>query len=461
MHKRGAWGASVSALVVSLLLAGTAGADGTPQGDITNVEATSAAGASVSFPQDGMVADGCDRTSPFTFPLGSTVVSCATPPSFAVTVVDTTDPVLGLSSTPAAVEATSSAGAAVTFGDATATDFFLQSVGCDHHSGDTFPLGVTTVKCTATDTSGNTTVGTFPVTVVDTKPPIITLPAPIVTQATTSGGEVIAYAVTAVDLVDGPVTASCLPASGSLFPVGVTTVTCNAHDAQNNASPPKTLTVTVTAAPSGSPPPPPTTTSPSPAPFQPPALTKPQRVSAFTTTPGDRRVLVSWKLPAGNSLHVELQRAVGSGTAKKIYTGPALSFVDTHLLNGSRYSYSIVVVDADGNRSDSVSSSATPNARTLVAPPPAARLSSPPGLLWVPVHNASYYNVQLYRNGQKILSIWPGANHVTLRDHWTFNSRAFTLTPGTYRWYVWPGFGAHRDKKYGSLLGNSTFQLTG
>src|SRR5205823_4026469 len=46
-------------------------------------------------------------------------------------------------------------------------------------SGSSFPLGTSTVTCTARDASGNTSTGTFTVTVVDTTPPVITVPAPI------------------------------------------------------------------------------------------------------------------------------------------------------------------------------------------------------------------------------------------------------------------------------------------
>jgi hypothetical protein len=45
--------------------------------------------------------------------------------------------------------------------------------------------------------------------------------------------------------VDGNGTASCLPASGSTFALGNTTVTCNAADAASNAATPTTFTVTV------------------------------------------------------------------------------------------------------------------------------------------------------------------------------------------------------------------------
>ena len=50
----------------------------------------------------------------------------------------------------------------------------LASVGCLPISGSTFSLGVTTVRCTATDLAGNTNSCTFTITVRDTEPPTIT-----------------------------------------------------------------------------------------------------------------------------------------------------------------------------------------------------------------------------------------------------------------------------------------------
>jgi hypothetical protein len=93
--------------------------------------------------------------------------------SFLVIVRDTTPPVLSLPANIIA-EGTSPAGAAVTF-TATATDIVdgTDPVLCDQASGSTFPLGTTTVQCTATDTHNNTAHGSFSVLVRDTTAPQI------------------------------------------------------------------------------------------------------------------------------------------------------------------------------------------------------------------------------------------------------------------------------------------------
>lgn len=157
-------------------------------------------------------------------------------------------------------EAVGPAGAVVNF-SVTATDNIDQDVAiaCIRTdtsaavaSGAIFPLGTTTVECTATDDFGNTATGSFTVTVEDTTAPVITVPANVSTPATDASGAIVVFvAPSASDAVDGAVEVSCVSAptaglvSGSKFPVGVTTITCNAQDSRGNAAAAKSFTVTV------------------------------------------------------------------------------------------------------------------------------------------------------------------------------------------------------------------------
>jgi hypothetical protein len=93
----------------------------------------------------------------------------------------------------------------------------------------------------------------------------------------------------------------------------------------------------------------------------------------------------------------------------------------------------------------------------LFAPRGGARVTKPPLLRWRPVARARYYNVQLFRGKQKVLSVWPTQARLQLRARWKFAGRTRRLTPGAYRWYVWPGFGVPSARNYGKLLGQSTF----
>jgi hypothetical protein len=83
-----------------------------------------------------------------------------------------------------------------------------------------------------------------------------------------------------------------------------------------------------------------------------------------------------------------------------------------------------------------------------------------PLLRWTAVRGASYYNFQLYRGGKKILSIWPTHASVQLKSSWRFDGRRYRLTPGRYRWYVWPGFGPLAADRYGPAIGHYTLVIT-
>jgi hypothetical protein len=80
--------------------------------------------------------------------------------------------------------------------------------------------------------------------IVDTIPPVISVPQDIIMNAADRSGTMVNYAVAAVDIVAGEVNASCDPPSGSPFPVGQTVVNCTATDAAGNTST-KTFTVTI------------------------------------------------------------------------------------------------------------------------------------------------------------------------------------------------------------------------
>jgi hypothetical protein len=116
-------------------------------------------------------------------------------------------------------------------------------------SGNTFPLGDTTVTYTATDAHGNSSATvTQQVTVVDNTPPVVTPPANIVVYLplnSTATSMVVNYPnpATATDNCAGTITFNYSPASGSTFSVGTTTVTVTATDAHNNSA---TATFTVT-----------------------------------------------------------------------------------------------------------------------------------------------------------------------------------------------------------------------
>ncbi|HEX5014287.1 MAG TPA: HYR domain-containing protein, partial [Candidatus Limnocylindrales bacterium] len=128
-------------------------------------------------------------------------------------------------------------GASVPF-VATAADAVDPAPGvlCDPVSGAHFPMGTSTVNCTATDAAGNQSTGSFDVTVGDASGPTLNLPGTLVREATGPSGAAVAYAVSASDAVDPAPVVHCSPSSGSTFVLGSTAVECTATDATGNES---------------------------------------------------------------------------------------------------------------------------------------------------------------------------------------------------------------------------------
>ncbi|HJQ24568.1 MAG TPA: Calx-beta domain-containing protein [Blastocatellia bacterium] len=157
----------------------------------------------------------------------------------------TVDPVAPSINCPAPIILAAAQGqcqAVASFAPTTSDNCALASVVCAPASGTAFPVGTTTVSCTATDTAGNTASCSFVVKVNDTQPPAfaqgcpasINAVAQITCPMTTS--QAVSYQTPAVTDNCAGATVSCVPPSGSVFTVGTTSVSCTATDASGNTA---------------------------------------------------------------------------------------------------------------------------------------------------------------------------------------------------------------------------------
>lgn len=108
------------------------------------------------------------------------------------------------------------------------------SLSCDYADNATFPLGTTTVTCSA----GNAVSGTqcsFTVTVNDGEGPSITCPSDITVAVVDATSTTVSFAVGATDNCGQP-TLRCDHPSGSSFDAGTTSVSCIAEDASGGQS---------------------------------------------------------------------------------------------------------------------------------------------------------------------------------------------------------------------------------
>ena len=181
----------------------------------------------------------------------------------------------------------------------------------------------------------------------------------------------------------------------------------------------------------------------------------PPKVSGVSATTGNGTATLRWTAsPDTASVTVMRTTNLKGSVDSMVYKGDGRSFTDSKLKNGVTYRYTLSAVDAAGNKA-SAGTVAVP--RALLRPAEGAKLSGPPLLAWDKLAGTSYYNVQLFFGGHKVLSVWPLQTSLTLTRTWTYNGLEFKLKKGSYRWYVWPGYGPRKASKYGKLLGGSLF----
>jgi hypothetical protein len=269
---------------------------------------------------------------------------------------------------------------------------------------------------------------------VDTVGPSFTsVPANQTLEQIIAAGTPFPYAVTAADALDPSPDVDCSPAPGSTFPRGTTVVECTATDwAGHTAEETFTVKVANTIAPA--------------------------TVPNFSAKGENGRVRLRWSRPTDwDFVRVVISRAAhGKSNWRRVFrSSTARSFVDRDVTNDRLYDYRAVSVDIAGNTSPRVIRTARPSA--FLAPAWGAELSGPPVLRWAAKSSARYYNVQLWRSNRKILSRWPTRARYALPSTWGFKGSRYTLEPGTYFAYAWPGFGPKSAGRYGKLIGWTKF----
>jgi surface protein with Ig-like domain/HYR domain-containing protein len=236
-----------------------------------------------------------------------------------IDIVDTTAPVISLvGANPLTVECHT------TFSDpgATATDGCTGSVSVTPSgSVDVNVPGTYTITYSATD-GVNSTTATRTVNVVDTTGPDINCPANIVVTLPPNSmatSTVVNYpAVTATDSCSSSVTVNSSPASGSVFPVGTTTVNATASDGSNSSS--CSFTVTVLYNFTG---------------FFPPVSNLP----TFNVVNAGRAIPVKFSLSGYKGLNIFAPNSPGSGQIVCNSSDPAVILQDTVTAGGSSLNY--------------------------------------------------------------------------------------------------------------------------
>ncbi|WP_027005592.1 hypothetical protein [Conexibacter woesei] len=176
-------------------------------------------------------------------------------------------------------------------------------------------------------------------------------------------------------------------------------------------------------------------------------------LTALTATPAANTTMsVTWAT-SPDARTAAVTRDPGGVTLPN--TTPAGNLTDGPLAPSTTYTYTVTLRDAAGNATTATTSATTPPAvaaESTPRPKPKARTTKLPTLRWRARRGAKYYNVQLFRAGHKVLSSWPTKNHYTLHRSWRYRGKTYTLKVGTYRYYIWPGYGPRAAHRYGRLL---------
>jgi hypothetical protein len=76
---------------------------------------------------------------------------------------------------------------------------------------------------------------------------------------------------------------------------------------------------------------------------------------------------------------------------------------------------------------------------TATEPPaPAEPTPVPRRFAWAPVAGADAYRVEFFRGNVRVYVASPKTAQLTVPASWTLGGKRRMLTPGEYRWYVWP-----------------------
>ena len=165
--------------------------------------------------------------------------------------------------------------------------------------------------------------------------------------------------------------------------------------------------------------------------------------------------VVSWRSSSPDDV-ATVSRTARGGRTTMVFRGGGATITDKEIQPGLEYRYSVQTEDQAGNASHRLSALALPKVVTLRTRSYVPRTAGVPVLRLPAIAGATYYHVQLFRRGTRILAAWPLRPQLALSASWKWAGRSYRLTPGRYRWFAWAGLGRRSEARY-KLLGSAEF----
>jgi hypothetical protein len=139
----------------------------------------------------------------------------------------------------------------------------------------------------------------------------------------------------------------------------------------------------------------------------------------------------------------------GKGDGTLLYSGlrPSTTFKLRAGLSGY---VALFAVDRSGNASSPARRTVSLASLIPLRPLTGSKVVEAPRLTWKAKDGTAYYNIQVFRDGRRILTEWPSTASFRLPET--------LLEPGTYTWFVWPALkGKGSAATFGDLIGRATF----
>ncbi len=219
--------------------------------------------------------------------------------------------------------------------------------------------------------------------------------------------------------------------------------------------------------------------------------TRPPRLVRVVAEIMTKGIVLNWRASKDTHTFAVLRRPGLKGPKPStVYSGKAKAFTDRRLKSGVKYRYTVVAYDEAGNaavkgllvKPDGSVATSAPTSRREHAGGDEAESEEAEGeeargdeagadepRRGSARHGAAGPRVETRAERRPTTTCSstatdgrssPSGRDSTsfrLQSSWKFEGRTYRLTPGRYRWFVWPGFGPRSETRYGKLLGGRTF----